>query len=74
MHLARDCNQVINQWRVETDSKQYEVSVFLAPLFEPSAGDAANPVPFLAQNLTLATADQRRMYRWWGVDEMGTGF
>ena len=48
MHLARDCNQVINQWRVETDSKQYEVSVFLAPLFEPSAGDAANPVPFLA--------------------------
>ena len=60
IHLARDTNLVANQWRVETASKQYEITVYLAPLFQPSAGDASNRTPFLSQNLTLATSDQRR--------------
>ena len=72
-HLARDCNELVNQWTVETALKQVEVSVLLAPGFEPSSGDKANPSPFFAANLTNASSDQRRMYRWWIADECADG-
>ena len=60
LHLARDCNALVNQWSVETAPKQIEITVYLAPGFQPSAGDAANPKPFFSSNLTDATSNQRR--------------
>jgi hypothetical protein len=73
LHLARDCNQVVNQWTVETALQQVEVTVYLAPGFTPSSGDATNRTPFLLGNLTNASSDQRRMYRWFIADECGDG-
>jgi hypothetical protein len=73
MHLARDLNQVVNQWTVETGLKQVEITVDLAPLFQPSSGDASDRTPFFLSNTASATAAQRRMYRWWGADECGDG-
>ncbi len=73
IHLARDCNQVVNQWTVETAPQQFEVSVYLAPGFQPSSGDVSNPIPFQKSSLTDATNDDRRMYRWWIADEVGDG-
>ena len=31
------------------------------------------PQAFLQSNLTNASSDQRRMYRWWVADECGDG-
>ena len=73
MHLARDLNTVVNQWTVETALKQVEITVYLAPLFQPSSGDAADRTPFFLSNAASATAAERRMYRWWGADECGDG-
>jgi hypothetical protein len=73
LHLARDCNDLVNQWAVETGLKQVEITIYLAPGFEPSAGDAANPKPFFISNLTTASSDQRRMYRWYIADECADG-
>ena len=73
MHLARDLNTVVNQWTVETGLKQVEVTVDLAPLFQPSSGDASDRTPFFLSNAASATAAERRMYRWWGADECGDG-
>jgi hypothetical protein len=76
MHLARDCNQVVNQWTVETALQQVEVTVYLAPGFTPSSADAATPAarePYLSKNLTNASTDLRRMYRWFIADECGDG-
>jgi hypothetical protein len=73
LHLVRDFNQVINQWTVETSLQQVEISVYLAPGFQPSTGDASDRNPFLLANLTGATSNQRRMYRWWVADECGDG-
>lgn len=73
IHLARDCNELVNQFTVETVLQQAEVSLLLVPLFEPSSADAANRAPFCKKNLTGATNDNRRMYRWYGVDECGDG-
>jgi hypothetical protein len=74
LHLARDSNQMVNQWTVETSLKQYEISILLAPGFQPSAGDAADRTPFLLSNLTSASLDQRRKYRWWVASEAGDGY
>ena len=73
IHLARDCNQVVNQWTVETAPQQVEVSVHLAPGFQPSSGDVSNRKPFLSSNLTGATGSQRRKYRWFIADECADG-
>lgn len=73
LHLARDCNSVINQWTMETDVQQIEITVYLSPLFQPSSGDAADPKPFYKKNLTDVTDAKRRMYRWYGADECGDG-
>ena len=74
IHLARDCNELVNQWTVETSLQQVEISVLLAPLFQPSSGDALDPKPFFTSNLTNATNEERRMYRWFGADECGDGY
>jgi hypothetical protein len=76
LHLSRDCNQVVNQWTVETALQQVEISVYLAPGFTPNSADAATPAarePYLLKNLTGASTDLRRMYRWFIADECGDG-
>jgi hypothetical protein len=76
LHLARDCNSIVNQWTVETALKQVEVTVILAPLFTPASGDGAagNVTKWYNANLTNATDASRRMYRWYGVDECADGY
>ena len=75
LHLARDCNAVVNQWAMESALQTVEITVYLAPLFQPAAGDQdpANVVKWDKANLTNATSTQRRMYRWYGADECGDG-
>jgi hypothetical protein len=73
LHLARDCNQVVDQWTVETAPRQVEITVYLAPGFEPSSGDVSDPTPFQKSNLGNASAADQRMYRWWIADEVGDG-
>ena len=73
LHIVRDCNEIVDQWTVETALKQVEVSVYLAPGFQPSPGDALDRTPFLKANLTNASSHQRRMYRWFIADECGDG-
>ncbi len=73
LHLARDANTIVNQWTVESALQQVEITVYLAPGFTPSSGDAASPSQFDSSKLTDATADQRRMYRWFVADECGDG-
>jgi hypothetical protein len=75
LHLARDTNNLVNQWDVETQLKQVEITVYLAPGFQPAGGDnsAANLPKWSNANLTNATSTQRRMYRWFIADECGDG-
>ena len=76
IHLARDANQILNAWQVETQQRQVEVTVILAPLFEPQSGDqeSSNRKQFFASSFTPTTpATTRRKYRWYGADECGDG-
>jgi hypothetical protein len=80
LHLARDLNAVVNAWQVETAQRQVEITVVLAPLYQPVAGDEASsgsPTsgrnPFKLANLTGADTTTRRKYRWYGADETGDG-
>jgi hypothetical protein len=72
--LVRDCNQIANDWYVETAPQQIEVTVWLCPLFQPDPADISNPQNFYSSALTNATATQRHKYRWYGADECGDGF
>jgi hypothetical protein len=76
LHLARDSNAIVNGWQVETNQRQVEVTVYLQPLFQIAAGDAANPNHFTRAYLDENDADglTRRKYRWYGADELGEGF
>ncbi len=76
LHLARDGNNVVNAWQVETSQRLVEISVILAPLFQPATTDAmaANRSPFFRSSWNAATAaSTRRKYRWYGADECGDG-
>jgi hypothetical protein len=73
LHLARDSNHLVNQWRVETAPQQVEISVYLAPGYQPSASDVSDRKPFQKDHLTNATNDERRMYRWFIADECADG-
>jgi hypothetical protein len=76
LHLARDCNSIVNAWQVETQQRQVEVSVILAPLYQPGSTDAqsANRRQFFRSSWSAATtATTRRKYRWYGADECGDG-
>ena len=83
--MARDSQAITNQWQVETGLKQVEVTVYLAPLFvpqgtrDPPTGDydsQAYTTKALQQATTQSggTAGAWRDYRWYGVDECGTGW
>lgn len=73
--MSRDVNQVVNSFLVETPPRRVELSVVLAPLFEPDPADASGNArnAFLKGRLADATAEVRRKYRWYGVDECGLG-
>jgi hypothetical protein len=75
LHLARDCNSIVNAWGIETALQQFEVTVYLSPGFQPVDGDQNAPTVdnFLTTNLTGTTADQARRYRWYIADECGDG-
>ena len=75
-NFAHDLNSIANQVVVETDQKQIEATFYLAPLFQPNSSDttSGNLPNFSLSNLTNATSTQRRMYRWYGVDECGDGY
>lgn len=75
LHLARDCNAIVNQWTVETGLKQVECTIYLAPLFQPNSGDENDPQikTWYSANLANATDASRRMYRWYGADECADG-
>jgi len=79
LHLARDCNSIVNAWQVETSQRRVEASFILAPLFQISAGDGA--AAGMARNkfwsstwTSATTAATKRAYRWYGVDELGEGY
>ena len=71
--LARDVNQIVNSWAIETHPRKWEVSIILAPGFMPSAADATNRKQFLRSNLDLASAATRAKYRLYVADEAGDG-
>ena len=76
LHLARDGNSIVNAWQVETDQRLVEISVILAPLYQPSAGDAQSSARkqfFRSSWNASTTATTRRKYRWYGADECGDG-
>ena len=76
LHLARDGNSIVNAWQVETPQRQVEVSVILAPLYQPGSSDAqsSNRKQFFRSSWSAATtATTRRKYRWYGADECGDG-
>jgi hypothetical protein len=82
LSLGRDSNGIVNAFRVETAPKEVELTVWLAPAFVPSAGDATpSPTPtsgwnqFKKANLSApgVTSATRRKYRWFIADECGDG-
>jgi hypothetical protein len=77
MHAAFDFQAVANSFYIETAPQRYEVSVILAPAFQPQAGDetAANRVQFRKSALDTAnsSATTRAKYRYYVADECGDG-
>jgi len=76
LHLARDVNQVVNAWTVETRPRRVELSVVLAPWFTPAAGDetSGNRARWLKSSLAGVTdSPPRRKYRFYVADEAGDG-
>ncbi len=77
MRAAFDFHSVANAFFIETAPKRYEISVILAPGFEPQSGDgtAANRVTFRksALDASNASAATRAKYRFYIADECGDG-
>jgi hypothetical protein len=77
MHAAFDYQAVANSFYIETAPERYEVSVILAPAFQPASGDglAANRVQFRksALDTSNANATTRAKYRFYIADECGDG-
>ena len=75
LHLVRDSRSIVNAITVETQERRVEVSLVLAPGFTPLAGDetAAKRSQFLRANLSTASGDVRRKYRYYVADEAGDG-
>ena len=77
LHAGFDYQSVANSFFVETAPARYEVSVILAPGYQPQAGDglAANRVQFRKSALdgASATAATRAKYRFYIADECGDG-
>jgi len=76
-HAGFDFHGVANDIFVESRLERYEVSIVLAPEYEPESGDgdAANRTGFLKSWLDTqgATSDDRLAYRSYGVDECQDG-
>lgn len=72
---VQDLNGLVNQWEIETEPIRYEVSVLLAPGFEPTNGDevasTSTRQKFLLSNLDNATGAEREKYRLWIANEAG---
>lgn len=84
LHLARDSNAIVNAFAVEAAQREVEITVYLAPLYQPASSDATLTTPastttgraqFIRANLEAngASATTRRKYRWYGADELGDG-
>jgi hypothetical protein len=84
IRLTRDTDDVLNAWQLETNQQQVEISLYLAPLYQPAAADTApvansstsgrNQFTLAALDTNNAPATTRRKYRWYGADELGDGF
>lgn len=72
---VNDFHSLANEFSIETRPNRYEVSVILAPGFQPTASDAvaANQRQFLHSNLDSATVGIRQKYRYYIADELGEG-
>jgi hypothetical protein len=75
LSLARDSRSIVNAITIETQQRRVELSVVLAPGFTPTAGDetAGSRSQFLRANLSTASGDVRRKYRYYVADEAGDG-
>jgi hypothetical protein len=75
LHLARDGGSVVNAVTVETRPRRVELSVILAPGFEPALGDeaASSRVRFLKASIDGASGTIRAKYRLYVADEAGDG-
>jgi hypothetical protein len=77
MRAAFDYQSVANSFYIETALERYEISVILAPGFQPQAGDetAANRVQFRKSALDASSASSttRAKYRFYVADECGDG-
>ncbi|MDE2101003.1 MAG: hypothetical protein KGL39_27400 [Patescibacteria group bacterium] len=74
--ITRDYKRTYNAVVVDTKPTRWEVSVILAPLFQPATGDesADNKKQFDKSNWTKTTIGEiRDKYRVWGVDEAADG-
>jgi hypothetical protein len=76
MHAAFDYHSVANDIFIETALERFEISVILAPGFQPAAGDENNAgaaFRLTAMDEAGASADQRKKYRYYIADECGDG-
>jgi hypothetical protein len=75
LNLTREARAIVNAITVETRQRRIEVSLVLAPGFIPTAGDesAGSRGQFLRANLSSASGDVRRKYRYYVADEAGDG-
>jgi len=77
LHAAFDFHGVANDVFIESHLERWEVSIVLAPGFQPASGDgnAATRTQFLMSNLSSqpATAAQRLAYRCYLADECADG-
>ncbi|AMV37373.1 hypothetical protein [Planctomyces sp. SH-PL62] len=75
LHLRRDSRAIVNAVTVETAQRRVELSVVLAPGFQPVAGDesASRRAKFLRANLAASDGEDARKYRLYVADEAGDG-
>jgi hypothetical protein len=78
IRLARDADDVVNQFRVDTAPTQYEASFILAPGFRISPDDAADANAIAAfidggEGFTISN-DHKNKYRVWVYNECGEGY
>ena len=76
LHAAFDYHGVANDIFIETALERFEVSVILAPGFQPAVGDDNNDgaaFRLSALDQSNATADTRKKYRYYIADECADG-
>lgn len=75
LSVVRDYKNCYNSVIVDSNTEEVEVSVVLAPGFEPASGDEAdaNRVNYLKAKLADASGTTRNKYRLYVADEAGDG-